>query len=85
VPVDGKRSVALFMSVDVEVAGSGPCIEPKDAFLDLKTFLKMRFISMMIKVEENSQLHKSSCDGHTIVLEMNVNELYYGYYHTARS
>jgi hypothetical protein len=35
---DGMRSV-LVMSVDVEVAGPGPCIEPIDGFLDLKTFL----------------------------------------------
>jgi hypothetical protein len=35
------RSVELVMSVDVEVAGPGPCIEPRDGFLpvDLKTFL----------------------------------------------
>jgi hypothetical protein len=38
---DGMRSVVLVMpvSVDVEVAGPGPCIEPGDGFLDLKTFL----------------------------------------------
>jgi hypothetical protein len=39
--MDGKRSL-LVMNVDVEVAG--PCTEPRDGFLDLKTFLKMRFI-----------------------------------------
>jgi hypothetical protein len=40
---DGMRSVTvvLVMSVDVEVAGPGPCIKPRDGFLDLKTFLKM--------------------------------------------
>jgi hypothetical protein len=40
---DGMRSVTvvLVMSVDVEVAGPGSCIEPRDGFLDLKTFLKM--------------------------------------------
>ena len=40
--MDGMRSVVLVMSVEVEVAGpssSGPCIEPRDGFLDLKTFL----------------------------------------------
>ena len=31
-------SVVLVMSVDVEVA-SGPSIEPKDGFMDLKNFL----------------------------------------------
>jgi hypothetical protein len=42
------RSVVPVM----RVAGPGPCIEPGDGFLDLKTFLKMRFISLMIKVKE---------------------------------
>jgi hypothetical protein len=32
------RSVVLVMSVDVEVAGPGPCIEPRDGILDLKAF-----------------------------------------------
>ena len=37
-----------MVPVDVEVAGPGPCIklESGDGFLDLKAFLKMRFISL---------------------------------------
>ena len=48
--MDSLRSVL----VDVEVAGPSPCMEPRDSFLDLKTFLKMRFIvsSMIVKVED---------------------------------
>ena len=52
------------MSVDVDVAGPGPCIEPRDGFLDLKSFseLCLRFISLMHvddKVKEKiSRLHK---------------------------
>ena len=47
-------SVVLVKSVDIEVAHPGPCIEPKDGFLDLNLefFLKMRFMSLMIKVKE---------------------------------
>ena len=41
------RSVAPVL-VDVEVAGPSPCMDPSDGFLDLKTFSKMRFISLMI-------------------------------------
>ena len=37
--MDGTRSAVFAMSVDVEVAGPGTCIEPGDSFLDLKTFL----------------------------------------------
>ena len=46
--MDDKGSAVLVMSVDVEVPGSGPCIEPRDAFLDLENFLEMRlrFISV---------------------------------------
>ena len=33
------RSELLVISVEVEVAGPGPCIEPRDVFLELKTFL----------------------------------------------
>ena len=51
-----KGSAVLVMSVDVEVPGSGPCVEPRDAFLDLKKFLEMRlrFISVddRLKVED---------------------------------
>ena len=50
--MDGKRSVVLVMCVDVEVAGPGPCIEPRGCFLDLKTFLYKRFISLMVDVED---------------------------------
>ena len=50
---DSIRSVAPEpVLVDVEVAGTSPCMEPRDGFLDLKTFFKMRFISLMINVEE---------------------------------
>ena len=34
-----SESVALILSVDVEVAGPGPCIEPGDDLLVLKTLL----------------------------------------------
>jgi hypothetical protein len=54
--MDGMRSAVLVMSVDVVVTGSGPCIEPRDGFLDLKSFLKMRFISLMIKVKRERSL-----------------------------
>ena len=37
--MDFKKSVVLVMSVDVEVAGPGPCIEPGDDLLVLKTLL----------------------------------------------
>ena len=40
---DGMKSVAPVL-VDVRVAG--PCIEPRDDFSDLKSFFKMRFISL---------------------------------------
>jgi hypothetical protein len=35
----GGPPVVLVMSVDVEFVGPGPCIEPRDGFLGLKTFL----------------------------------------------
>ena len=38
------------MSVDGEVAGPGSCIETRDGFLDLNTFLKIFFISTMISL-----------------------------------
>ena len=38
--------------VNVEVAGPSPCMEPRDCFLDLRTFFKKRFISLMIDVKE---------------------------------
>ena len=49
--MDGMRSVVPVL-VEVEAAGPGPCVEPRDGFLDLKTFfaLELRFISSMIKV-----------------------------------
>ena len=39
--MDGMVSAALVKSVDVDVdvAGPGPCVEPRDGLLDLKTFL----------------------------------------------
>ena len=49
--MDGMISVVLVMCVDVEVAGPGPCMEPRDGFLDLKIFLQKRFISLMVSVE----------------------------------
>ena len=36
--MNGMRSVMPLL-VDVEAAVPGPCIEPRDGFLDLKTFL----------------------------------------------
>jgi hypothetical protein len=53
------RSVLLVMVVDVEVAGPGR-IEPRGGLLDLKAFLRIRFISLMIKVfeRERTRLHK---------------------------
>ena len=53
--MDGKKSVVLVMSVDVEVAGPGLCIEPIDGFLDSETSFPMRFISLMIKVFERKK------------------------------
>ena len=50
--MDGMSSVVLVMNVDVEVAGLGTCIEPRVSFLNPKTFLKIRFISLIIKVNE---------------------------------
>ena len=44
------RSVGPVL-VEVEVAGPSPCMGPRDGFLDLKSFLTMRFISLMIKVK----------------------------------
>ena len=53
--MEGMRSVVLFMSVEVAGPESpDPCIEPIDEVLDLKTFLQMRFISLMIKIKERS-------------------------------
>ena len=37
--MDGMRSALLVMSVDVDVAGPSPCVDPRDGILDLKTFL----------------------------------------------
>ena len=39
--MDGMRSVVRLVPVliDVEVSGPGPCMEPRDGFLDLKSFL----------------------------------------------
>ena len=39
----------LSVDVDVKVAGSAPCFEPRHGFLELKTFV---FISLLIKVKE---------------------------------
>ena len=55
--------MVLAMSVEVEVADPGPCIELRDGFLNLKSFseLCLRFISLMIKVKEKEndpRLHK---------------------------
>ena len=54
--MDSMRSVAPVL-VDVKVAGTSPlaCMEPRDGFFDLKTFFKMRFISMIdVKEKELS-------------------------------
>ena len=61
--MDGMVSVVLVISVDIEVAHPGPCVEPKDGFLDLnsESFLKMRFMSLMIKVKENIPLRVCYC------------------------
>ena len=50
--MDCMRSVVpVPVLVDDKVAGPGPCMEPRDGLLNLKSFLKKRFISlMMIKV-----------------------------------
>ena len=62
--MDGMRSVVLVMSVDGEVAGPGSCIETRDGFLDLNTFLKICFISIMIswtgmiKVNDNDYIRE---------------------------
>ena len=57
--MDGMKSVVrrlvLVMSVDVEVAGSGLCIEPRDDFKDLKNFLIIARSKRKI-----SRLHKRS-------------------------
>ena len=42
--MDSMRSVAPVL-VDVDVACPSPCVVPRDGFLDLKIFFKMRFIS----------------------------------------
>ena len=44
---NGVRSVVPVL-VDVEAAGPCPCMEPRDGFLDLMSFLYMRFISLKI-------------------------------------
>ena len=53
--MDFKKSVVLVMSVDVEVAGPSPCIEPIDGFLDSETSFSMRFMSLMFKVFERKR------------------------------
>ena len=49
--IDSMRSVAPVL-VDVEVVGPNPCMEPRHGFLELKTFLKMRFIVSLMIVKE---------------------------------
>ena len=41
--------LSVDVDVDVKVAGSAPCFEPRHGFLELKTFV---FISLLIKVKE---------------------------------
>ena len=48
------RSVGPVL-VDVEVAGPSPCMVPRDGFLDLKIFFKMRFISLMVKIDQSER------------------------------
>ena len=51
--MDGMRTVVpVLVDVEAGASGPGPCREPRDGFLDLKTFPKMRFISLMIDVKE---------------------------------
>ena len=59
--MDGMRSLVLVMSINGKVAGPGSCIETRDGFLDLNTFLKIRFMSTisltwMIKVNDNDYI-----------------------------
>ena len=42
--MDSMRSVPPVL----EVAGTCPCMEPRDGFLDLNTFFEMLFISLKI-------------------------------------
>ena len=53
--MDGMRTVVFVTSVDVEVAGpdSGIDSDPGDGFLDLKTFFKIRFITMKINQRDD--------------------------------
>ena len=46
--------VPELVDVEAAVKGPGPCreLEPRDGFLDLKTFPNMRFISLMIDVKK---------------------------------
>ena len=51
--MDGMRpAVPVVVDVEAAVSGPGPSRETRDEFLDLKTFPKMRFISLMIDVKE---------------------------------
>ena len=51
--MDGMRSVVPVL-VDVEAAGPGPSIEPREGFLGLKAFffLEVRFMLLTIKVKD---------------------------------
>ena len=49
--MDSLRSVL----VDVEVSGPSSCMEPRDGFLDLKTFLKMCFIVSLMIVKDKDR------------------------------
>ena len=54
--MDNMRSVVpVPVLVDDKVAGPGPCMEPRDGLLNLKNFLKMRFISLMMNLVKSKQ------------------------------
>ena len=51
-----RPAVPVVVDVEAAVSGPGPCRETRDGFLDLKTFLNMRFISLVINVKEKRTL-----------------------------
>ena len=69
--MDSMRSVAPALVDVVEVTGPRTCMEPRDGFLDLKIFLKARFISM--HVDDQSEWERAldyiSGVGHNTALD----------------
>ena len=51
-----RSEMPVLVDVEAAASGPGPCREPRDGFLDLKTFLNMRFISLVINVKEKRTL-----------------------------